>query len=120
MKYSAGIQDYPSEISSISMLFHSLRLPSQYVSRGDVMKVTVFVCLWRQIVIGRRWSMALQDVQVGALLSVDFLVGVVLRVERKGLVPSALIHWEDGIEVWMPVSEMQNFVIVSKDVCKIA
>ena len=64
--------------------------------------------------------MALQDVQVGALLSVDFLVGVVLRVERKGLVPSALIHWDDGMEMWIPLAGMQNFVLVSKDVCKIA
>jgi len=63
--------------------------------------------------------MALQDVQVGALLSVDFLVGVVLRVEHKRL-PSALIHWENGIAMWMPLSEMQNFVLISKDVCKIA
>lgn len=64
--------------------------------------------------------MALQDVQVGVLLSVDFLVGVVIRVERNGLVPSALIQWEDGIEMWTPLSEMQKFVLVSKDVYKIA
>jgi len=64
--------------------------------------------------------MALQDVQVGVLLSVDFLVGVVIRVERNGLVPSALVQWEDGIEMWMPLSEMQKFVLVSKDVYKIA
>lgn len=64
--------------------------------------------------------MARQDVQVGTLLSVDFLIGVVVQVERKGVVPSALIHWEDGIEIWMPLSEMQKFVLVSRDIYKIA
>ena len=62
--------------------------------------------------------MAVQDAQVGSVVSVDFLVGIVLRVERKGLVPSALISWEDGAEVWMPLSEMQNFVLVSRDAYK--
>jgi hypothetical protein len=64
--------------------------------------------------------MAPQDVQVGTLLSVDFLVGVVIQVERKGLVPSVLIDWEDGMGTWMPLSEMQKCVLVSKDVYKVA
>jgi len=64
--------------------------------------------------------MALQDVQAGALLSVDFSVALVVEVERKGSVPSALVLWEDGIEMWMPLSEMQNFVLVSKDAYKMA
>ena len=38
--------------------------------------------------------MTLQDVQVGALVSVDFLIGEVVRLDRKGMVPSALISWK--------------------------
>ena len=57
----------------------------------------------------------LQNVRVGSVISVDFLVGVVVRVDRKGLVPAALISWEDGFEGWMPLSEMQKFVVISAD-----
>lgn len=62
--------------------------------------------------------MNFQNVQVGSLLSVDLLVGVVVRVDRKGMVPAALISWEDGLEAWMPLSEMQSFAVISKDFFK--
>jgi hypothetical protein len=78
------------------------------------MTITAFFFMPQQIVVERRFVMARLDVREGALVSVDLLVGLVLSVERNGIVPSALIAWENGSKIWMPLSEMQSFVLISK------
>jgi hypothetical protein len=59
--------------------------------------------------------MAGLDVHQGALVSIDLLVGLIFDVERNATVPSALIAWEDGSQLWLPLSEMRNFILVSKN-----